>query len=190
MSKLPIVRVKLTQTLRPRVARNFATSRAQRAKNQIYDPVRRPDDLNTYQRLASSSRIPLLTLWTTSWCATCRVVSPLLRRLVAEEGVGEDEGGVAFCTVEYDAPDMMTSGSGAGGLGMTYAITTVPTLISFDAGGAPAVGSRVTDGRRLADRAFLEEWIREEARRGNGGGSGGGGSGGNSGIGGLIRGWR
>ncbi|KAI0906143.1 hypothetical protein F4823DRAFT_94655 [Ustulina deusta] len=167
------------------VARGFATSRASRAQNQIYASVRRPGDLHTYQLLCSSARTPLLTLWTTSWCGTCRVVAPLIASLV-ESGVGEREGGVAFCTVEFDAPDIMSGeGGGGGGLGMTYMITSIPTLLSFDAGEA-MTGTKVTDGRKLADRAFLEEWIRNEARRHGGRGGGGG----NGVLGGLFGGLR
>jgi thiol-disulfide isomerase/thioredoxin len=133
--------------------------------------VRNFDQFHNYQLLSSSARTPLLTLWTTSWCSTCRVVAPLLEELV-ESGVGEAEGGVAYCAVEFDAPDVM-----AAGLGLTFMINSVPTLLSFDAGEAQ-VQTKVTDGRQLADRRFLEEWIRNEARRhGNrGGGSTGGGS--------------
>ncbi|KAI0204216.1 hypothetical protein F4808DRAFT_475670 [Astrocystis sublimbata] len=171
----PILRVSLAQSSRGlglglHTARNrsFATSQASRAKNQIYTSVRRPDDFHTYQLLSSSSRTPLLTLWTTSWCGTCRVVAPLLKSLV-EAGVGEAEGGVAFCTVEYDSPDIM-----GGDLGMTYMITSIPTLLSFDAGEA-MTQTKLSDGKKLADRAFLEEWIRNEARRHGGRGGGGGG---------------
>jgi hypothetical protein len=93
-------------------------------------------------------------------------VAPLLQELV-ESGVGEAEGGVGYCTVEYDAPDVQSAG-----LGLTYMISSVPTLLSFDAGEAQ-VQTKVTNGRKLADRRFLEEWIRNEARRhGNRGGGG------------------
>ncbi|KAK3311442.1 uncharacterized protein B0T15DRAFT_75666 [Chaetomium strumarium] len=144
----------------------FSTSRQVRISNQTHSPVRNLDQFHTYQLLSSSSRTPLLTLWTTSWCSTCRVVAPLIQELI-ESGVGEAEGGVGYCTVEYDAPDVM-----AAGLGLTYMVNSVPTLLSFDAGEAQ-VETKVTDGRRLADRKFLEEWIRNEARRhGNRGGGG------------------
>ncbi|KAL2150007.1 hypothetical protein VTH82DRAFT_7683 [Thermothelomyces myriococcoides] len=146
--------------------RRFSTSRPSRASNQVYASVRNADQFHNYQLLSSSSRTPLLTLWTTSWCSTCRVVAPLIRELV-ESGVGETEGGVAYCTVEYDAPDVMSAG-----LGLTYMINSVPTLLSFDAGEAQ-VQTKVSDGKKLADRKFLEEWIRNEARRhGNRGGGG------------------
>lgn len=97
--------------------------------------------------------------------------------------MGEAEGGVGYCTVEYDSPDIMSQG-----LGMTYMITSVPTLLSFDAQEAQ-VQTKVHDARKLSDRKFLEEWIRNEARRhgdrGGGGGSGAGGS-----FGGLFGNWK
>ncbi|KAI1771613.1 hypothetical protein F4818DRAFT_444940 [Hypoxylon cercidicola] len=160
--------------------RTFSISRRLSASNQIYTSVRRPDDLHTYQLLSTSSRTPLITLWTTSWCATCHAVAPLLRSVV-ESGVGEAEGGVAFCQVEFDAPDIMNDA-----LGTQYMITSIPTLLSFDAGEAQ-VQSKITNARNMADRAFLEEWIRNEARRHGGRGGGGGGPGI---LGGLFGSWK
>lgn len=127
--------------------------------------VRNADQFYTYQLLSSSSRAPLITLWTTSWCPSCRTIEPLLRGLV-ESGVGQAEGGVSYCSVEYDAPDIMGAG-----FGLKYMINSVPTLLSFDAQEAQ-VATKVSDGRRLSDRAFLEEWIRNEARRHGGRGGG------------------
>ncbi|WYZ45624.1 hypothetical protein EsH8_VIII_000940 [Colletotrichum jinshuiense] len=158
----------------------FSTSRTRPAKNQIFASVRRPDDFHTYQLLSSSARTPLITLWTTSWCGTCKVVAPLIQSII-ESGVGEAEGGVAYCTVEFDAPDVM-----GGGLGMTYMITSIPTLLSFDNQEAQ-IQTKVHDARKLADRAFLEEWIRNEARR-HGQRGGGGGTGGV--FGGLFGNWK
>ncbi|KAI0172373.1 hypothetical protein GGR52DRAFT_402172 [Hypoxylon sp. FL1284] len=163
---------------RPSVSRTFSTSRRLSANNQIYTSVRRPDDLYTYQLLSSSSRTPLITLWTTSWCATCHAVAPLLKSAV-ESGVGEAEGGVGYCQVEFDAPDIMSDG-----LGTQCMITSIPTLLSFDAGEAQ-VQTKLTDARKMADRAFLEEWIRNEARRHGGRGGGGPGI-----FGGLFGSWK
>ncbi|TEA20264.1 Thioredoxin M-type [Colletotrichum sidae] len=158
---------------------SFSTTRTKSFKNQIYDSVRHPSDFHTYQLLSSSARTPLITLWTTSWCGTCRVVSPLIKSII-ESGVGEAEGGVAYCTVEFDAPDVMS-----GGLGMTYMISSIPTLLSFDNQEAQ-VQTKIHDAKKLTDRAFLEEWIRTEARRH--GQRGGGGSGGV--LGGLFGGFK
>ncbi|KAM0505192.1 hypothetical protein D7B24_005041 [Verticillium nonalfalfae] len=176
----PLLPVSLSAAVAP-----FSTSQNRKLRNQIYTSVRKPDDFYTYQQISSSSRTPLLTLWTTSWCSTCRVVAPLLQSLV-ESGVGEAEGGVAFCTVEYDSPDIMSAG-----FGMTYMITSVPTLLSFDAQEAQ-VQTKVQDARKMADRQFLEDWIRNEARRhgGRGGGSGGSGPDGKGPFGGLFGNWK
>lgn len=169
---VPRVGAPFACNVQPSVARShafFSTSRKLSAKNQVFASVRNLDQFHNYQLISSSARTPLLTLWTTSWCPTCRVVSPLLQELI-ESGVGEAEGGVGYCTVEYDAPDVMEAG-----LGLTYMINSIPTLLSFDAQEAQ-VETKVTNGRQLSDRKFLEEWIRTEARRH--GGRGGGGSGG------------
>ncbi|KAI0886101.1 uncharacterized protein GGS22DRAFT_124156 [Annulohypoxylon maeteangense] len=160
--------------------RVFSTSMRLRTTNQVYSCVRRPDALYTYQLLSSSSRTPLVTFWTTSWCATCHVVAPLLKSII-ESGVGEAEGGVGYCEVQYDSPDIMS-----GGLGMEYMITSIPTLLSFDAGEAQ-VRTKITDGKRLADRSFLEDWVRIEAQRHGGRG---GGNGGTSSLGALFGLWR
>ncbi|KAJ4018255.1 hypothetical protein NW752_002161 [Fusarium irregulare] len=141
------------------------------AKNQIYAPIRNNDSFSTYLSLSTSSRTPLLTFWSASWCSTCKAVNPLLRDLV-ESGVGEEEGGVSLATVEFDSPDIM---SGNPNLAMTYMITSIPTLLSFDGGEAQTV-TKLSDARKLADREFLKEWIRTEARRHGGRGGGGGGS--------------
>lgn len=94
----------------------------------------------------------------------------MLHNLISNEGVGEAEGGVTYCEIEYDAPDIMSSG-----LGMEYMITAMPTLLAFD-GGEAMTATKVTDARKLKDTEFLKEWIRTEAqRRGTRGGGGGGG---------------
>jgi thiol-disulfide isomerase/thioredoxin len=106
-----------------------------------------------------------LTFWTASYCSTCRTVSPLLQELISS-GVGEAEGGVSFAEIEFDSQDIMESG-----LAMTYMITSMPTLLSFDRGEAQT-GTKVTDSKLMRDREWLWEWIRTEARRGGNGGAG------------------
>ncbi|TQV93060.1 hypothetical protein V2A60_003628 [Cordyceps javanica] len=146
----------------------FSTSVSRNAKNQVFSPVRNNDTFQTYLASSSSSRIPLLTFWTASWCPTCRTVEPLIRSLV-ESGVGEDLGGVTFAPIEFDSPDIMSAGSQS--LAMTYMITSIPTLLSFDAGEAQTT-TKITDARRMADREFLTQWIQNEARRHGGRGGG------------------
>ncbi|KAF4448198.1 hypothetical protein F53441_8359 [Fusarium austroafricanum] len=159
---------------------SISSTAAQQAKNQIYAPIRNNDSFSTYLSLSTSSRTPLLTLWTASWCSTCKAVTPLIQDLV-ESGVGEEEGGVSLATVEFDSQDIM---SGSPNLAMTYMITSIPTLLSFDAGEAQTT-TKLSDARKLADRGFLKEWVRTEARR-HGGRGGGGGGGGSSVFGGLF----
>ncbi|TVY80389.1 hypothetical protein LSUE1_G005911 [Lachnellula suecica] len=149
--------------------RPFSTTKSPKSSNRIYTPVRRPDDFSSYLQLSTSSRRSLITLWTASYCPTCSTVSPIIQELI-ESGVGEQEGGVAFCEVEYDCLDIMSSG-----LGMTYMITSMPTLLSFDRGEAQTQ-TRVVDARKMGDREWLKQWIRTEASRRGGGGGGVGGS--------------
>ncbi|PNP82524.1 hypothetical protein FNYG_04233 [Fusarium nygamai] len=109
---------------------------------------------------------------TTSRQAKNQIYAPPLIRDLVESGVGEEEGGVSLATVEFDSPDIM---SGSPNLAMTYMITSIPTLLSFD-GGEAQTTTQLSDARKLADREFLKEWIRTEARRHGGRGGGGGGS--------------
>jgi hypothetical protein len=81
-------------------------------------------------------------------------------------GVGEAEGGVTFAEIEFDSQDIMDSG-----LAMTYMITSIPTLLSFDRGEAQT-RTKVTNPKLMQDREWLKEWIRTEARRGGNGGAG------------------
>jgi hypothetical protein len=69
--------------------------------------------------------------------------------------VGEKEGGVSFCEIEYDSQDIMDSG-----LGLTYMITSMPTLLSFDRGEAQT-GTKVTDPKQMKNKEWLKEWIHE-----------------------------
>jgi thiol-disulfide isomerase/thioredoxin len=130
--------------------------------------VRRPDDFSTYLLLSTSSRNPLITFWTASYCNTCRTVSPVLQELISS-GVGEAEGAASFAEIEFDSQDIMDSG-----LAMTYMIMSIPTLLSFERGEAQTY-TKVTDPKLMRDREWLKEWIRTEAGRGGGAGLNAGG---------------
>lgn len=80
--------------------------------------VRSHDEFNSLLLLSASSRTPLLTFWTASWCPSCRVVKPIVREAV-EGGIGEGQGGVGFAEIEFDAPGM-------GDLGMRYFVRENP----------------------------------------------------------------
>jgi thiol-disulfide isomerase/thioredoxin len=124
--------------------------------------------------------MPLITLWTASWCPSCRIVSPLLNSLISS-GVGEAEGGVAYCEVEFGSSEIMNSD-----FGMQYMITSMPTLLTFDRGEVMEQ-SRTMDVSKMKDKEWLKEWIQREARRrGEGTGGGGGGGVGSGLFGGLF----
>ncbi|KAF7856342.1 hypothetical protein EAF04_009870 [Stromatinia cepivora] len=155
--------------------RRFASTPLNKGQNRIYSRVRYPSDLSTYISLGTSISKPLLTLWTTSSCSTCRKISPLLHGIVYK-GVGEKEGGVLFTEVESDAPDVL-----AEELGVRYLVRSVPSLVVFwrgevvGGGGGEGMGEEAWGkggGRLGADeikrlgREGLEEWVRGVARRG------------------------
>ena len=77
--------------------------------------VRSHDEFNSLLLLSASSRTPLITFWTASWCPSCKIVKPIVREAI-ENGVGEEQGGVGFAEVEFDAPGM-------GDLGMRYFVS-------------------------------------------------------------------
>ncbi|KAL7918854.1 hypothetical protein ACQKWADRAFT_228792 [Trichoderma austrokoningii] len=146
--------------------RRLFSASASRAKNQVLDSIRTPASFNSQLSLSTSLGIPLLTLWSTAWCPSCRTIEPLLRSLVSS-GIGEQQGGVLFAPVQFDTPEMMSATPIP--LASRYSITSTPTLLSFDAGEARA-GTKVMDARKLADRQFLIDWIRSEAKRHESGG--------------------
>lgn len=164
------VSTRLLRSSPPRFAsRQFSSTSASQAKNRIFPaPVRSEDELQTLLLMSASSRTPLLTLWKTNWCSSCKVVSPLIRDLVEKDGIGEEEGGVSFVEVEMDSPDL----GGVGGIPMRYMINSIPTLLAFDRQ-EPQMETKVSRLDDLKNRAFLKKWIETEAARQGSGGAGG-----------------
>lgn len=72
--------------------------------------------------LSASNRTALITLWTASWCPSCRIVAPLIRQLIEEEGAGEERGGVGYTEIEFDSP---TLGDVAG----RYGLGTISSIL-------------------------------------------------------------
>ena len=68
--------------------------------------------------LSSSNRTPLITLWTASWCPSCKVITPILKDLIERDGMGEKEGGVSYAEVEIDSPSI-------GDLAMRYIVIQI-----------------------------------------------------------------
>jgi hypothetical protein len=92
----------------------------------------------------------------------------MVQELIEKDGIGEEQGGVSFVEVEMDSPDL----GGVAGLGMTYGINSIPTLLAFDRQ-EPQIETRVSRLDDLKNRDFLVRWIEKEAaRRGQGGGGG------------------
>ena len=75
------------------------------ANKYASDSIRTPAELDELALLSASSRIPLITLWTASWCASCKAVLPVVKEIIEDEGAGEKEGSVGFAEVEFDAPE-------------------------------------------------------------------------------------
>lgn len=164
------------QTTAFRTIRSFATTRPTRAKNRIYPSrIRNEDELQTLLLASASTRIPLLTLWMTTWSRDCDAVSPIIRELLEKDGIGEDEGSVGFVEVEMDSPDL----GGVTGIAQRYMINKIPTLMAFDRQ-EPQIETKVEDLGQLRSKQFLTRWIEREAARHGEGGAG-------SSLGGLFR---
>lgn len=66
--------------------------------------VRNLEEFNNYLLLSATNRTAFISLWTASWCPSCKVVAPIIRDLVENEGIGEKEGGISYAEVEIDSP--------------------------------------------------------------------------------------
>ena len=149
--------------------RYLSSTPAARAKNRIYPArIRRDEELQTLTLMSASNRVPLITLWTTTWCQSCKIVSPLVQELVEQDGVGEKQGGVSFVEVEMDSTDL----GGLAGIGMRYGINSIPTLLAFDRQ-EPQLETKVSRLDDLKSKDFLVKWIETEASRHGQGGAGG-----------------
>lgn len=146
-------------------ARLLSTTPPKFGNNRIFDPVRSPSDFDTLNLLAASNRTALITLWTASWCPSCRILAPLVRQLV-EEGVGEEQGGVGLAEIEFDSPNL-------GDVAGRYMITSIPTLLAFSRQEAQ-LQTKLTNVEEMKDKDFLRLWMEDEAMRGGSGGKGGG----------------
>ncbi|KAK0664847.1 hypothetical protein DIS24_g365 [Lasiodiplodia hormozganensis] len=168
-----VIRIATGTTSRARHFSNTAPAFSSApSKNRIYTSIRTPDELSNLLLISASTRRPLITLWTASWCASCKAVAPLIHNVVSS-GAGESAGGVGYAEVQVDAATI-------GDLPLTYRITSMPTLMAFDRGEAQ-FETRLTTVDRMKDAAFLREWIETEAaRRGEGGAGGAFGGGGKS----------
>ncbi|KAK0511955.1 hypothetical protein JMJ35_005083 [Cladonia borealis] len=93
--RFPPLRSIPTPNLLSSISRAFSTHPPLHipTRNRIYDPVRSPSDFDTLLLLTTSSRTPLLTLWTASYSPPCRTISPLLHHLLSSERPDDWGGG-------------------------------------------------------------------------------------------------
>jgi thiol-disulfide isomerase/thioredoxin len=159
----------------------FSTSPALSQPNRIFTPFRTPPQFHDALRLISANNTLLLALFTTSTCAPCHTITPLLNSLVETRPPSSEDkySGLAFAELELDSPDM--SNGKMLDLGVEYGVSSMPTLIGFGGRRAERVTERVVDVRMMGDEAAMGRWIDEEMKRGDpfpvqgGGGSGGSG---------------
>ncbi|GIZ36980.1 hypothetical protein CKM354_000044400 [Cercospora kikuchii] len=149
--------------------RQFSTSQRLPARNRIYPArVRNEEDLHTLILSSASSRVPLITLWMTTWSRDCDEILPLIKELIEHDGVGEDKGSVSFAEVEMDSPDL----GGVSGIAQRYMVNSIPTLLAFDRQ-EPQIETKVARLEDLKSREYLKGWIEREAERHGSGGAGG-----------------
>lgn len=151
-------------------SRGFASSapRYSETKNRIYTPIRHPGDLHETILLSTSSRIPLITYWTASYCPPCKTIRPLLNQLITSTAPpcpADPANKIGYAEVEFDAPDIMGSS-----VPMDFMVNSLPSLLVFDRG---EVVERVTSVQNMSNEAWLREWIEQQAKRKGEGSSGG-----------------
>jgi putative thioredoxin len=83
------------------------------------------EDFDTRVIQASHERPVLVDLWA-EWCAPCRVIAPVLERIIAEY-----RGGIHLAKVEVDVGENMK-------LAGHYRVRGFPTVILFEDGGERA----------------------------------------------------
>ena len=142
-------------------SRSFASSapRYSESKNRIYTPIRNPASLHETILLSTSSRVPLITYWTASYCPPCKTISPLLNKILTSTTPPcpvDPENKIKFAEVEFDAPDIMGSS-----VPMDFMVNSLPSLLVFDRG---EVVERVTSVQNMSNERWLREWIEEQAK--------------------------
>ena len=164
-------------------AHHFSTTSPQGQQappNRLLSSIRTPPTFHDYLRQASSSNVLLLLLFTTSACAPCRVITPLLEDLVQRRSPNSPDkfSALNFAEVELDSPDR--SNGNMTDLGVEFGVTSMPTLMGFGGRRAERLTDRLVDTKLMGDKRRIAEWIDEAMRKGdpNATGGGGGGSGG------------
>ena len=103
----------------PQVRRCFSTTPVLR-RTRIYTSIRNEFDLHTALRLSTTANTPLITLWTTSYCPSCRSVKAQLEKMFEDRG--DELPDLRFVEVELDA-----QGGNVAELGSRYMVGPPPT---------------------------------------------------------------
>ena len=146
--------------------------------NRVLTPVLIPPTFHDYLRLVSANNTLLLALFTTSGCAPCRTITPLLTELVNNRGPAPDDkfSALALAEVELDSPD--TSNGKMMDLGVEWGVSSMPTLVGFGGRRADRITERLDDVKIMSDKARISGWVDEAMRKGDPFGTQGGGGGG------------
>jgi hypothetical protein len=102
----------VTRLVLPR--RGFSTARSLQ-QVRIYTPVRNTGDFHTALRTSTTANTPLITLFTASYCPSCRVVKAALEKHFKERGDAAPD--LQYAEVELDA-----QGGGVEELGSRYMV--------------------------------------------------------------------
>lgn len=106
----------------------------------------------------------MITLWTASWCPSCKIVTPLVRELIEKEGAGENKGGVGFAEVEFDSPTLgevagryMVSGPEQKDVWLSLQTLTRNLVIDHEHSNATCIQSRGGSVANSADERERDE---------------------------------
>jgi len=134
-----------------------------------------PPTFHDYLRLVSANNTLLLALFTTSGCAPCRTITPLLTELVNNRAPSPDDkfSVLALTEVELDSAD--TSNGKMMDLGVEWGVSSMPTLIGFGGRRADRITERLDDVKIMSDRARISDWVDDAMRKGDPFGTQGGG---------------
>ncbi|EXJ68775.1 uncharacterized protein A1O5_07706 [Cladophialophora psammophila CBS 110553] len=109
----------------------------------------------------------MLALFTTSTCAPCRTITPLLTSLVETRPPSPEDkySSLAFAEIELDSPDI--SNGNMMDLGVEYGVRGMPTLMGFGGRRAERVTERLVDTRMLSNEKAMAKWVDEEMKKGD-----------------------